>query len=255
MKQKKITLGIIIARAGSKGLPSKHIRMLLGKPVIAYSIEAALAAKSLDKVIVCSDDIEVCRIARSYGLEAFGRPAELCSDTATIDSAVRFAVDQMEELYSFHPHAIAILYGNIPIRPEGIIDLAVNHLLSTGCDSVQTYSPVGKFHPDWMIKLEDGDKVVLNCSKPIYRRQDLTPMYIPNGAVVAVSHESLYRKPSGPEDFHCFLGKDRRGVVHPDADLIVDIDGRRDLFIAEAILRMIKEDRNHATQQDSPVLV
>jgi CMP-N-acetylneuraminic acid synthetase len=255
MNGKKVTLGVIIARAGSKGLPSKHIRMLLDKPVIAYTIEAALAAKSLDKVIVCSDDSEVCRIAGTYGLEAFGRPAELCTDTATIDSAVRFAVDHMKELYGFHSSAVAILYGNIPIRPDGLIDLAVNHLLKTGCDSVQTYSPVGKFHPDWMVKLEDGDKVVLNCTKPIYRRQDLTPMFIPNGAVVAVSIESLYRKPSSPQDFHCFLGKDRRGVVHPDSDLIVDVDGRRDLFIAEAILRMIKEDRNHATQQDSPVLV
>jgi CMP-N,N'-diacetyllegionaminic acid synthase len=254
MKDRKQTLGVIIARAGSKGLPSKHIRMLLDKPVIAYTLEAALKAKSLDKVIVSSDDKEVCRIARNYGVEAYGRPAELCNDTATVDSAARFAVDRVEELQGFHPDAIAILYGNIPIRPDGLIDLAVNHLLETGCDSVQTYSPVGKFHPDWMIRLEEGDKVVLNCTKPIYRRQDLTPMFIPNGAVVAVTHESLYRKPANPQDFHCFLGKDRRGVVHPESDLIVDVDGRRDLYIAEAILRMIKETQNNAAEQDSPVL-
>jgi CMP-N-acetylneuraminic acid synthetase len=248
------TLGVILARGGSKGLPKKHTRMLMGKPVIAYSIEAALSSRSLDKVVVTSDDPEVRRIAQEYGVWALGRPDELATDTATVDAATRFAVDRVEELYSFRAEAVALLYGNIPIRPKGLIDLAMNHLLTVGGDSVQTYSPVGKMHPDWMIRL-DGDRVILNCPKPIYRRQDLTPMFVPNGAVVAVTRESLYRKPAHAEDFHCFLGKDRRGVVHPESDLIVDIDERRDLFVAEAIMRFMQENQENATKQDATLLV
>jgi CMP-N-acetylneuraminic acid synthetase len=253
-KVRKLTLGVIIARSGSKGLPGKHTRMLLGKPVIAYAIEAALKARTLDQVIVTSDDAEVCRIAREYGVWVVGRPDELANDTATVDAAARFAVDRAEELHGFNADAIALLYGNIPIRPDGLIDLAMKNLLTQGGDSVQSYSPVGKFHPDWMIRLED-DKVVLNCKKAIYRRQDLTPMFIPNGAVIAVTRESLYRQPAHAEDFHCFLGTDRRGVVHPESDLIVDIDERRDLFIAEAILRLIRENQENAAKQDASILV
>jgi CMP-N-acetylneuraminic acid synthetase len=248
------TLGVIIARGGSKGLTGKHTRLILGKPVVAYSIEAALSSKTLNKVVVTSDDPEVRRIAQEYGVWVLDRPAELAGDTATVDSAARYAVDRVEELYGFHADAIALLYGNIPIRPAGLIDQAVNHLLTQGGDSVQSYSPVGKMHPDWMVRL-DGDKVILNCSKPIYRRQNLTPMFIPNGAVLAITRESLYRKPAHAEDFHCFLGKDRRGVVHPESDLIVDIDERRDLFIAEAIMRFMQENQDHAAKQNASVLV
>jgi len=234
-------LAVIIARAGSKGLPKKHTRMLLGKPVISYTIEAAKASRSLDQTILTSDDPEILEIAKSYGIWAVGRPWELANDTATVDSAARFACDRASELYSFDADIVVILYGNIPIRPAGLIDMAVEHLIEHGGDSVQSYAPVGKWHPDWMITLQDGDRVVLNCEKPIYRRQDLRPMFMPTGAVLAITRESLYRKPAHAEDFHAFLGKDRRGVVHPDSDLIVDIDTRRDIFIAEAVLRSLQE--------------
>jgi len=249
------TLGVIIARSGSKGLPGKHTKMLLGKPLVAYSIEAALQAKRLDHIIVTSDDAEVRRIASDYGVWSVGRPSELASDTAPVDAAARFGTDRAGALCGFRAEIIVLLYGNIPIRPKGLIDMSVEHLVKYGGDSAQSYAPVGKHHPDWMVRLEDGDKVVLNCKKAIYRRQDLTPMYVPTGAVLAIRRESLYRKPEHAEDFHCFLGKDRRGFVHPDSDLIVDVDGRKDLYVAEAILRMMQENQEHATKQDSSVLV
>jgi len=248
------TLGVIIARSGSKGLPGKHTKMLMGKPVVAYSIEAALQAKTLDHVIVTSDDAVVRQIANDYGVWSVGRPTELASDTATVDAAARFGCDRAEELYGFRAQIIVLLYGNIPIRPQGMIDMGVEQLVRYGGDSIQNYAPVGKHHPDWMVRLEEGNKVVLNCKKAIYRRQDLTPMFIPTGAVLAITRESLYRQPEHAEDFHCFLGKDRRGFVHPDSDLIVDIDGRQDLYVAEAILRMLQEKEN-AAKQDPTLLV
>jgi len=240
-------LAVILARAGSKGLPGKHTRMLLGKPVIAYTIEAALASRTIDEIILTSDDPQVIEIAMGYGIRTTSRPVELASDSATVDAAARHACDQMLAKHQFQPDLIAILYGNIPIRPSGLIDLAVSHLLEKGGDSVQSYSPVGKMHPDWMVRLND-DRVVLNCDKPIYRRQDLRPMFIPNGAVIVVTRESLYRPPTGPEDFHAFLGRDRRGVVHPRSDCIVDIDEAKDLHLAEAVLRSLQEETADETR-------
>ncbi len=248
-------LGVIIARAGSTGLPGKNKRMLLGKPVIAYTIEAALKSETLDAIIVTSDDADVREIANGYeGVWVTGRPAELATDTAPVDAAARFGCERAEELYGFHANIIVLLYGNIPIRPDGLIDLAVNELITKGGDSVQTYSPVGKFHPDWMITLEEG-RVKLNCPNHPYRRQDLRPMFIPNGAVLAIKRESLYRKPEHEKDFHAFLGKDRRGVVHPESELIVDIDTMKDLYIAEGILRMLKEQESDVSRQGKTVLV
>ncbi len=246
-------LAVIIARKGSRGLPGKHTKTLVGKPVIAYSIEAALNSRSLDSIILTSDDPEVQQIAEDYGIPVTGRPEDLASDTATVDAAARFGCDQARQIHGFDADAVVILYGNIPIRPDGLIDMAVDHLIEEGGSSVQSYSPVGKFHPDWMVKLEDGDRVVLNCKKPIYRRQDLTPMYIPNGAVIAVTKQSLYRKWRHSEDFHAFLGDDRRGIVHPDSKLIVDIDEERDIYVAEAVLRSLKEAENESLSE-MPVL-
>ncbi len=249
-------LGVIIARAGSTGLPGKNKRILLGKPVISYTIESALNSKLLDAIIVTSDDADVREIASGYeDVWVTGRPAELATDTAPVDAAARFGCERAEELYGFHADIIVLLYGNIPIRPEGLIDLAVNELITKGGDSVQSYSPVGKFHPDWMVMLEEGGYVKLNCPNHPYRRQELRPMFIPNGAVLAIRRESLYRKPEHERDFHAFLGKDRRGIVHPESDLIVDIDTLKDLYIAEGILRMLKEQKVDVSGKAQAVLV
>lgn len=247
--QQKV-VGVIIARAGSKGLAGKHTRLLCGKPVIAYTIEAALAAARLDKIVLTSDDPQVLEIATGYGISVLDRPAELASDTATVDAAVRYACDQLMARDGLRGDIVVILNGNIPIRPPGLIDMAIEHLLKHGGDSVQSYSPVGKMHPDWMVTLA-GDRVALNCEKAIYRRQDLRPMFMPNGGVLVITRQSLYRPPDHPEDFHAFLGKDRRGIVHPDSDLIVDIDQASDLYVAEAVLRSLQEkaDCEPSTQQ------
>jgi len=245
-------LGVIIARGGSKGLPNKHLLPLLDKPVVAYSVEAALDTTLVDRVILTSDDPRIRQVAETYPIWVIDRPADLAADTATVDSACRYACDQAERLHGFRADVIVLLYGNIPIRPPGLIDMAVEHLVCQGGDSVQSYTPVGKWHPDWMVRL-DGDRVILNCSKPIYRRQDLVPMFMPNGAVLAITRESLYRRPEYEGDFHAFLGKDRRGFVHPDCDLIVDIDCRRDLLLAEAILKTMQPQE--AVNEPSLVVV
>jgi len=130
-----------------------------------------------------------------------------------------------------------VLYGNVPVRPEGVIDQAVEMLETTGCDSVRSFCPVGKWHPAWMSRL-DGDRVTALVEGSIHRRQDLEPVYLHDGAVVAVSRESLLRGRTTPDDPHAFFGVDRRGIKSEGG--AIEIDSVRDLYLAEAELWQMK---------------
>lgn len=224
------TLGIILARAGSRGLPGKNALPIAGRPMIAWTIDAARSARRLDALCVSTDFDEAAAVARAAGLLVIDRPAYLATDTATVDAAARHAVLEYENRFRPVTH-IVLLYANIPVRAEGIIDSAIEKLIASGADSVRSVAPVDKMHPDWMNKL-DGDRLVQYRTNSIYRRQDLEPLYFHDGAVVAVTRESLFR--IDEQDPHAFFGADRRGVVSLGAT--VDVDSAADARVAEAIL-------------------
>lgn len=224
-------LAIVLARAGSKGLPSKNSLPISGRPMIAYTIADAKAATSVDAVCVTTDSTHCAAVAREMGIFVVERPADLASDTATVDSAARHAVETYEKFRRPVTHVV-LLYGNVPVRAPGIIDRAVLKLVRCGCDSVRSVTPVEKQHPDWIHRL-DGDRLVQFRSNSIYRRQDLEPLYYHDGAVVAVSRASLFRVRS--DDAHAFFGNDRRAVIS-SGGLTVDVDSVDDLHLASAIL-------------------
>lgn len=231
-------LGVILARAGSKGLPGKNLLDVAGRPCIAWTIEDALSALSLSRVVVSTDGEAIARVAQGMGAPVVMRPPEMATDNAAIDDAVRHAATVAGA--RFDP--IVILYGNVPVRPEGLIDEAVMLLIETGADSVQSYAPVGKHHPWWTARVRAGTGQVEpwegdELNNGVYRRQDLPPAHIPDGGVIAVRRKALFHeiesvKP-GP---HAFLGADRRGVVTQAGD-VVDIDSAIDLLVADATLR------------------
>lgn len=224
-------LAVILARAGSKGLPSKNILPIAGRPMIAHTIEQAKAANRVNAVCVTTDLSMAADVARKLGVYVVDRPPELAGDAATVDSAVRHAVETYEQFRKPVTHVV-ILYGNVPVRAPGIIDLAVEHLMKTGCDSVRSISPVDKQHPDWLHRLE-GDKLVQFRKNSIYRRQDLEPLFYHDGAVLAVTRSSLFL--TSRDDNHAFLGKDRRAVVSSGGPT-VDVDSPADMAVAEGIL-------------------
>ena len=229
------TLAVILARAGSVGLPNKHLLPLLGRPVISYTIEHAKSAKSLSHVVVSSDCPVVRKLAVAEGFEPIMRPVHLATSEASVQDVMLHALDSVECSSSFRADALVVLYGNVPVRGVGVIDRAVRMLADTGCDSVRSFCPVGKWHPAWMSRLE-GDRVVPVQSGSIHRRQDLTPLFLHDGAVVAVSRASMLRGRSNPADPHAFFGVDRRGF-ETQAGETVEVDQLRDLFWAEAVLR------------------
>jgi CMP-N,N'-diacetyllegionaminic acid synthase len=222
-------LAVIIGRAGSKGLPGKNAKRIAGKPMICHSIEDALNSTAIDRVVVSTDGDAIAQASESLGVEVVHRPHDLANDTATVDAAVRHAVDALQ---TDHP-IIVILYANVPVRPDDLIDRAVNELVSSGSDSVQSYSDVGKHHPYWMITLDEQHRVRAYHPNAIYRRQDLPKLLIPNGGVIAVTRPSLFTVVEGQP--HAFLGDDRRGIVSPEGS-VVDVDTPIDFAVAEAIL-------------------
>lgn len=229
------SLGVILARAGSKGLPGKCTRDLLGRPLIEYTFDHARASRRLTGIVLTTDSEPAKRLARARGIDVVDRPSDLASDTATVDAAARHAVLFWEKTHSRKVDAVVLLYGNIPIRAEGLIDRAIEHLKRTGADSVRSVAPVTKQHPDWIHRLE-GDRMRQFRQNGIYRRQDLEPLYYHDGAVAVVTRLALFEAERSPQDGQAFLGSDRRAIVQKPEDS-VDIDEPIDLFVAEAMLR------------------
>lgn len=236
MSESKSAIAIILARGGSKGLPGKNTADVAGKPCVQWTIEAAQSAASIDRVVVSSDDAGVVGIGEQLDCELIERPQKLAHDAATIDDAARHAYESIGS-----PSVpIVILYANVPVRPECLIDDAMKMLKDTGCDSVQSYTRVGKHHPWWTVRVGDdgqvspweGEVLYHNC----FRRQDLPAAMVPDGGVIALTSDALMRRVGAPDGPHCFLGNARRGVITEEGD-VIDIDSRIDLLVADAILR------------------
>ncbi|MFM7050938.1 MAG: cytidylyltransferase domain-containing protein [Planctomycetota bacterium] len=223
-------LAVVIGRAGSKGLPRKNALPVAGIPMVARTIRFARAARSVDRIVVSTDGAEIAAIARGEGAEVVMRPDDVSNDTATVDAAVRHAVEHSGS----QAQVVVILYANVPVRPADLIDRAVARLDETGCDSVQSYYRVGKTHPFWMSRLDDDGRVSQFIENRIYRRQELPPLHMPDGGVIAVRRASLFDVREGEP--HAFFGRDRRGIETAEGD-VVDVDTELDLAVAEAILR------------------
>jgi len=239
-------LGIVLARAGSQGLRNKHLLPLLGRPVIEYTFDHAQAANRLNRVVVSTDCPGVARLAERRGLQVIDRPPYLATSDAAVQDVLLHAMDCVEQEGNFTADAIVCLYGNVPVRGDGVIDTAVRLLEWTSCDSVRSFCPVGKWHPAWMSRIE-GNRAEALAPGSIHRRQDLPSLFLHDGAVVAVSRWSMLRARQMPTDPHAFFGEDRR-AVQTEIGETVEIDTRRDFFWAEAVLR----DRRAAELDEMP---
>ena len=231
MSQAGGVLAIVIGRAGSKGLPGKNSLKLAGKPMICHTIEHAKAAQCVTRIIVSTDGQEISSAASEMDVQVIDRPPELATDSATVSDVINHALKKINS----DEAVIVVLYANVPIRPTDLIDHAVELLITTGADSVQSYSDVTKHHPFWMCSIDDENRINPYVENTIDRRQDLPKLFLPNGGVIAVTKTSLQATDSmgGP---HSFLGNDRRGIQTPPGS-VIDIDDAADLVLAETILK------------------
>jgi CMP-N,N'-diacetyllegionaminic acid synthase len=222
-------LGVIPARGGSKSIPRKNAKVIAGKPLLAWTVESALRSKTLNQVIVSTDDEEIAGIGRKWGARVpFIRPFELAQDDTPTLPVIQHAVSWLESTEGYIPEIVLLLQPTSPLRRTEHIDQAVELLLQTGADSVVSVC-LSEQSPYWMKRLE-GDRVFpfLNKAPEYTRRQDLPRVYRLNGALYATRYDVLMRQ-------RRILGKDTRAIVM-DAESSIDIDSQLDFKIAEMLL-------------------
>lgn len=179
-------VGLVPARGGSKGVPRKNARPIEGRPLLAWTADAALAAARLERVVLSTDDDEIAAIGRDAGLDVpFRRPAELATDTTPMIDVVLHAMSWLED-HGAAFDAICLLQPTNPLRTADDIDQAVTLMEDTGADTVlATLAIPADHHPDWAFVTDEGGDLHLATggTEPISRRQDLRPAYHREGSL------------------------------------------------------------------------
>ena len=232
MYKEKTILGLIPARGGSKGLPKKNIRPLLGKPLIAWTIEQAKASKYVDRVVVSTDDKEIAEVARQYGAEVpFMRPKELARDDTPGVDVVFHAMNWFIKNENKQYDLIMLLQPTSPLRAAEDIDKAIELLFFKKAKAIVSVCEVDH-HPLWTNTLpEDGNmKAFLRPEILNKRRQDLPVFYRLNGAIYLARLDYL-RKCNG------FFGPETYAYVMP-RERSIDVDTNFDLKLVEYFISL-----------------
>lgn len=239
MINKKNIVAVIPAKGFSRSLPNKNIKKLLGKPLIYYSIKAALESKLIDRVILSTDSQEMAKIARRYGAEApFLRPAILATDTAHTPPVIEHTLKFLEKKENYHADIAITLQPTSPLREKGVIDKMIRILVRGKYDSVISVVDVGGYHPWWMFKTK-RDRLVPFLKLPPkadpynLERQQLPKVFKQNGSVYVTKTKALFEKDNIIIDENC-------GFYLMDEVHSLDIDTREDILLVEMAMKKIK---------------
>lgn len=198
-------LAVIPARGGSKGIPRKNIRMIAGKPLIAWSIEAAKKSQLIDRLIVSTEDDEIARVAKRYGAEVLERPEKLATDKATTLLVLQHVLEEIPA------QAIVLLQPTSPVREKGLIDKCIRQFQRTGVDNLGT-GFICKF---------------MAYGSYVQRRQDLKGFFYDDGNVYVVKASLIQSgKMHGKKQGHVFTSREEN----------VEIDEPFDFWLAEQVL-------------------
>ncbi len=213
-------VALVPARGGSKGIPRKNLAPLAGKPLLAWTLEAARGAETVTRVVVSTDDVEIAAAARELGAEVLRRPAELAADDTPMLDVIRHALGELGAC-----DVLVLLQPTSPLRRAEHVDEAVRALLDSGADCVVSVVEVPhRYKPGSLMDLRDGWLVARSAPGT---RQAKEQVYARNGpAVLALRPERL-----GDE----LYGGACRAYVMDERDS-VDVDTPADLERAEAIL-------------------
>lgn len=217
-------LALIPARGGSKGIPRKNIRTFCGKPLLQWSIDAALPAACVDHVVVSTDDPAIAEVAKAAGAEVpFLRPAELATDSAPGIAPVLHALELLPQVTD-----VLLLQPTSPLRTSADIEAIAALRQQAGRESAVSITPSAK-HPAWMYSLRQGQRLEpLLQLDVVHCRQQLSPAYVLNGALYLASRAFLLRE-------QAFIAPDTLGYVMP-AERSVDIDTLLDWQWAEFLM-------------------
>ncbi|AUS28881.1 acylneuraminate cytidylyltransferase family protein [Paenibacillus sp. P2(2022)] len=223
-------LAVIPARSGSKGLPGKNIRLLHEKPLIQYSIEAALNSGCVDEVVVTTDSEDIARVSSQAGAAVpFIRPAELATDVAKSIDVLKHAVEFYEQTKNQYFDVIMLLQPTSPLRNALDIKEAYTLFLNNQADSLQSVNLSGE-QPYLLREMDNGKLTAyLKDEREHLRRQDLKELYALNGAIYIVKRDLLMNSDT-------LVGPHNCGYIMP-RERSVDIDDEFDLKMAEFFWR------------------
>ncbi len=192
-------LGLITARGGSKGVPRKNIRILNGKPLLAYTAETALRTRTLTRIILSTEDEEIAEIGRDCGIDVpFMRPNELAQDATPSFPVVQHALSTLEKTGERFD-AVCLLQPTNPLRRAEDIDNCVRLLIESNADSVVSVLPVPhEYNPHWVFWKNENNllSLAIGESEPTTRRQDLPPAFHRDGSVYVTRRDTILEKKS-----------------------------------------------------------
>ena len=227
MLEGKKILAVIPARGGSKRLPGKNTKLLNGKPLIGWSIEAALGSKYIDKVIVSTDCAEISILSEKLGAEVpFNRPIELSGDNASTNGVVLHALAKMQEKYDY----IVILQPTSPLRNSSDIDAMITELYDKDMEGIVSVCPC-EHSPLWSNILPNDMNMGSFIPNSVLgkRSQDLSEYFRLNGSVYAFDVEKFIKQQG-------IFYTEKVLAFRMPVERSVDIDTITDFYFAEYLL-------------------
>ena len=230
------TLGITLARGGSKGIHKKNMSLISGKPLIEYTFSEALKSKNIDRYILSTDDVEIANYGKKKGVDVpFLRPSELASDTATSADALRHAVLFCEKQENKKYDLVVELMCTNPFKKSTDIENCIKLFKNNKVDSVIGVSKLEDHHPARIKKIVNGYIRDFAVPETSSRRQDLKPeAFIRNGSIYAISREKLVN------DNYRFGGQNSLAYIMEDPANI-NIDTKWDLLLAEIVMKNLNK--------------
>jgi CMP-N-acetylneuraminic acid synthetase len=225
------TVAFIFARGGSKGLPGKNIRLLGGKPLIAWSIEHALSVDRIDRVIVSTDSNEIAEISRQHGAEVpFIRPAELARDESVEWLAWRHGLEYLKEDTGALPEVMVSVPATAPLRLAVDIDNCLDEYEKGSADVVISVTDAHRSPYFNMVKSNpDGTYSLVNAQPTVVERRQDAPLVYDMTTVCYVANSEFVMS-------HVSIFEGRVKAVHIPIERAIDIDTLLDFQIAEALL-------------------
>jgi N-acylneuraminate cytidylyltransferase len=239
MKSKRV-VAVVPVRGGSKGLPGKNTRILCGKPLLAWSLEAALGCPKIESVWVTSDDENALRIAEECGARPYRRPAELANDTAPMGPVITDFGRHLRSLGD-PPDAVMVMYATHPLRTSRDVEEAYDTYVEHGGRPVIGVKR-SHTHPYLFYQLDPAGHPTTFCgidANRFYRRQDYPPAFELTTFACVLPLDEL-------DTINAQLQNDRTVAMFVDPKKTVDIDSADDFEIAELILRRRLEREREA---------
>ena len=226
---KKFTLGIIPARGGSKRLPKKNIKLLVGRPLIDYVISVGLRSKIIDELIVSTDCEEIKKTATASGAcVPFIRPAELACDDTPTEEVIKHSVLQFEKIIGYKISIIVLLQATLPFTTVEMIEQCNDLLINEGWDTVITVNKTS-VRAEWVGLLSTNKQFKQIINNKDYFKLLKQEEYIPSGNVYVLKREAIFKQKK-------IVGDNTGTVIVPELNA-VDIDTIVDFRFAEFLLR------------------